>query len=137
MYRIIFYCIILTFFNCTPDKEQVLLKTDITQTFNLGEKSENIETKNNTATVFFDNRLQVTIKSNHLNDQATIHDFYRSVSPYQLSDTKQIKIQSNNNVITTIIVLNSDEYGNPVSNVSVTNGQIYYTKEKHTHKINM
>ena len=111
------------------------LVKNISQQFNFGEKATNVEISENNAVVTFPKNITATVKSFTDNDKITLVESYRSRIQYSKVPIYQIKVQKDSNKLTTVIEVQSPAYKNPVSNISIQEGEIKYSKDGKNHSL--
>lgn len=105
------------------------LTKSLTQIFNLGEKATDISVNNNLAKASFPNQISLTIQSVNREDKAAVNDFFRSLSPNKMTDTKQINLETKQSDIVTVITLESPQYKNQVGNVTIQGNTLTYSQK--------
>lgn len=111
-----------------------MIKT-ISQQFNFGEKATDAKVSENRAVVTFPKNITATVKSFTENDTLTLEESYRSRIQYSKVPIYQIKVQKQSNKLITVIEVLSPAYKSPVSDISIQNKKIRFTKDGVKHNI--
>ena len=111
------------------------LVKNISQQFNFGEKATDAKVSENSAIVTFPKNITATLRSFTDNDTITLEESYRSRIQYSKVPIYQIKVQKESNKLTTVIEVQSPAYKNPVSNISIQEGEVKYSKDGKNHNL--
>ncbi|WGF93439.1 heparinase II/III domain-containing protein [Aequorivita marisscotiae] len=111
------------------------LVKNISQQFNFGEKATDAKVSENSAIITFPKNMTATVTSFINNDKITLEESYRSRIQYSKVPIYQIKVQKASNKLITVIEVQSPAYKNPVSNISIQEGEIKYIKDSQKHTL--
>ena len=109
----------------------------IQQTFNIGKGVAGIEIKKNEVLFSMPDNLSVSMFTTNTVNTFSEIDFYRSVKPFGIEDSKQIILKSNNQNITTLILVNSKKYNSPIIKPRIKEDSLFYIREGLEHTIKL
>ncbi|MCL5247328.1 heparinase II/III-family protein [Cellulophaga sp. 20_2_10] len=107
------------------------------QIFNIGKGVSKIKNTNNKVVFSMPNNITVSMFTTGVKNTFLEKDFFRSVSPFKIVDSKQIILNSDDPFMETIILIESKQYNLPVTNPYIKNNILFYTKDDIEHKINL
>lgn len=107
------------------------------QTYNIGKGVTDIKINTNSVRFSMPNNLSVSMFTTHKDNVFKEKDFYRSLAPYYIEDSKQVVLQSNHHTITTVVLIDSEAYTSPVKRPIIKNNTLLYLKDNTEYKINL
>lgn len=107
------------------------------QTFNIAKGVSDIKIKKNEVLFSMPNNLSVLMVTSNNSTAFKEKDFYRSLAPFKIKDSKQIILKSNDQIITTLILISSKKYNSPITKPTVKESTLLYIKDDLQHRIDL
>ena len=103
----------------------------------LGKGVSNINIEKNKATFSMPNDINVYMFSAEEKSFFSKKDFFRSIKPYEVQNSKQVLLNSNKKDVCTLILIESNHYHSKITKPIIKNNTLHYTKDGKKHSINL